>query len=277
MNKPRWITESVLLFVLPVAATTVAFAYEAGYAHYFGIPLDLITLNWTAATLAFLALASVFQLFASSGYVLAQHIARWTPWVTVKTALLLSALIALDGVLLFQYCLHSAPFWIGIALTAGYMLIDVLFRIVASLPGKGLWQRFREGSVQGENADPLSLPFNRFLLVGIWVVISLAIAWSTGYSRARDQRCFLVTRVPQEQVVLRRYGDMFVMAGLDRSKRTVKRNFTFQAATVRVYSVRRRPPSGRPRTLTVRSTWRLPSRRCDANEESIPQLRNWVR
>ena len=232
MDERRWVRESVLLFTLPVTATTIAFAYEVGYARYFGIPLDLITLNWTAAALAFLALISIFQLSASWGYLLALYIARWKPWVTVKTALLLSALIALDGVLLFQYGLHSAPFWIGIALTAGYMLIDVLFRIVTSLPGKGLWQRFRKGSVQEENADPLSLPFNRFLLVGIWVIISLAIAWSTGYSRARDQRRFLVTHVPQEQVVLRRYGDMFVMVDLDRSKRTVNRNFTFQAITI---------------------------------------------
>src|SRR5207247_2031940 len=129
------------------------------------------------------------------------------------------------------YGLRSAPFWIGVALTAGCVLMDLLFRIVASLPGKGLWQRFREGSVQEENADPLSLPFNRFLLVGMWVIICLVMPWSTGYSRARDQRRFLVTHSPQERVVLRRYGDMFVIVDLDRSKRTVNQNFTFQAMT----------------------------------------------
>src|SRR5437899_3680903 len=128
MDERRWVKESILLFTLPVTATTVAFAYEAGYAHYFGIPLDLITLNWTAAALAFLALISVFQLSASWGYLLALYIARWKPWVTVKTALVLSALITLDVVLLFQFGLHSAPLWIGIALTAGYMLIDILLR-----------------------------------------------------------------------------------------------------------------------------------------------------
>ena len=88
-----------------------------------------------------------------------------------------------------------------------------------------------EGSVQAENADPLSLPLNRFFFVVICVIISLTIAWSTGYSTARDQRRFLVTHSPQERVVLRRYGDMFVIVDLDRSKRTVNQNFTFQAMT----------------------------------------------
>jgi hypothetical protein len=231
MNERRWVTESVLLFTLPVTAATVAFFYEAGYARYFGIPLDLITLNWTAAALAFLALSFVFQLSASWGYLLALYIARWKPWVTAKTALVLSPLIALDVVLVFQYGLHAAPFWIGIALTAGCMLIDVLLRIVRSLPRRGLWQRFQEGSVQAENADPLSLPLNTFFFVVVCVNISLVIAWSTGYSTARDQRRFLVTPSPQERVVLRRYGDMFVLVDLDRSKRTVNQNFTFQTMT----------------------------------------------
>ena len=231
VTKGRWITESVLLFALPVAATTVAFAYEAGFAYYFGIPLDLITLNWTAATLAFLALVSVLQLSASGGYVLVHHVARWAPWITRKTALLLSIVIVLDGVLLFQHGLQSPSFWIGIALTAAFILLDVLFRVAASLPPKGLWQRFQKGAVHGENADPLGSPFNRFLLVAIWVMVALGIAWSTGYSRARDQRTFLVTRTTQEQVVLRRYGDMFVMANFDRGTRTAARSFTFQAVT----------------------------------------------
>ena len=91
--------------------------------------------------------------------------------------------------------------------------------------------RCEEGSVQAENADPLSLPLNTFFLIVIFVSISLVIAWSTGYSTARDQRRFLVIQSPQERVVLRRYGDIFVIVDLDRSKKTVNQNFTFQAMT----------------------------------------------
>jgi hypothetical protein len=133
--------------------------------------------------------------------------------------------------LTFQYGLSSVPFWIVIAVTAAYILIDLLLRIAWSLPRSGLWQRFREGSVQGEHADPFSDPLNRFFFVVICVGVSFLIAWSTGYSTARDQRRFLVTRSPKERIVLRRYGDMFVIADLDRSKRTVNQNFTFQAMT----------------------------------------------
>src|SRR5260370_6782152 len=103
MSERHWIKESIFLFILPVTATTLAFAYETGYASYFGIPLELITLNWTAAALAFVALIFVFQLSASWGYILAAYIGRWKPWVTVKTALAVLPFITLSIVLVFQY------------------------------------------------------------------------------------------------------------------------------------------------------------------------------
>src|SRR5437879_5517563 len=134
MSERYWIKESIFLFILPVTATALAFAYEAGYANYFGIPWDLITLNWTAAALAFLALIFIFQLSASWGYLLAAYIGRWKPWVTVKTALVLLPFITLSIVLVFQYGLYSVFFWMVIALTAVYILCDLVLRIALSLP-----------------------------------------------------------------------------------------------------------------------------------------------
>lgn len=229
MDQRNWITESVLLFALPVAATIVAFAYESGYAYHFGIPLELITLNWTVAMLAFLALVTVFQLFASFGCVLAARLPRWAPIFTTKTALVLSPFVALAGVLLLQHGLHSKVFWIGVAVIAVLLSLDMLLRAVAALPIKGFRERFREASSRGENADPLRSTSNKFALGAMLVVIALAVAWSTGYSSARDQRRFLVTDIPNEQVILRRYGDMFVLAPLDRGKKAVARTLMFQS------------------------------------------------
>ena len=100
MEQRRWVTEGAFLFALPVGATTSAFVYEWGYGQYFGIPSNLISLSWTSVALALLALAAIFQLLLSAGYVLAHWMARWTPWITTKTALSLCAFVAMDVILL---------------------------------------------------------------------------------------------------------------------------------------------------------------------------------
>jgi hypothetical protein len=131
--------------------------------------------------------------------------------------------------LLLQHGARSPAFLIGLALIVVDLLIDVLIRLIESRPLKGLWKRFREVSATGENADPLRSTVNRFVLVAMWFFVSLAAAWSTGYSRARDQRSFLVTDLSQEQVVLRRYGDVLLLADLDEERKVVSRHFTLES------------------------------------------------
>jgi hypothetical protein len=227
-RNPTWLGQAVLVAVIPASAAIVAFAYELGFSYFFGIPPSLIELNWTLVALAVIAVAAVFQFFVSGAYlayISTDAVAKRSPLLTPKRLLGLTPLIMLSFIFLVQHGVRSIAFLTSILLVAFIITVDILQTMISIRSLRGFWARIRTDAKSKEQRDPLSVPFNKVAITGIWIFVLLIGAWSSGFANAKKQRTFLITAGSDERVVLRQYGNTFVLAPFSRESKTVERVF----------------------------------------------------
>ena len=65
----KYVSEGIVLAGIPLLSYLVTFAYQAGYANYFHIPIELISINITTILVSFSALlGSIFFVYAISNF-----------------------------------------------------------------------------------------------------------------------------------------------------------------------------------------------------------------
>ena len=225
MFKEKWINEVVVLAFIPVVASIVAFAYELGSARFYGIPEYLIKLSWTSIALAIVALGVVYQFISYWGYLLTTYMTRISPVLTPKRVLGLVPFVILTGTILMQHGVMSMAFIVSLSLVGLMLVADLITTAIEIKTIRGFWSKFKQDAESKEHQDPLSVPFNKIAIAGIWMIVLLAASWSTGFSSSKNQTEYLTTAKPEGSVVLRKYGSVLILAPFDATTHTFETRF----------------------------------------------------
>jgi hypothetical protein len=230
-----WMKSGLGIGAISIGGYFLGFAYEKGYASYFGIPLPLIKLDLINIFLSVIALIGllwfilwitnlVYMIFSTWSNAIYRVIVRSAP----------SLLISFCLILLYI----NTPTWQSVKWIVFVPLIVLFLGFVWPLieqRGKGTYLQKLEAQEQAnKNVKAPKLfslitqkanTLNRRLLVNIAIILFIlyCLAYAVGESEAEKQKNFWIVREPQQLVVLRIYGDRFVCAPFDFKAGTVEK------------------------------------------------------
>jgi hypothetical protein len=217
-----WITDGIIIALIPAVAYFFTFANEAGFCAAFRIPLRFISLNTVSAFLAsipfLVAIASIFLLF-----VMPAIIGRLDLKIRFRLVCIGAYIIALLFVVLSvtdpdtrtQMTINFSSIKIEFLVFAGVVLVLFVYGVLI-----GRSQRRAESTPTKEDDLLLLLRSSsaQLIIALVLVIILVPTFFVLGMDRAKQQVWFHVIDRPkaiQEQVVvLQIYGDYIISAPL---------------------------------------------------------------
>jgi hypothetical protein len=232
----NWISEATLIAATPFAAYYVSFAYQSGYAHFFGIPRELIAMDMKTFLISssslkllvmmFVMLSVLFfgfwphgkrdnplyrriviifiifpGFFLSITSLTASDLSHWTNWLS-----------ALSPVLILGFVLFISP--LAISRSKNKSIKDKLAEHD---------RMQRDDSVL---AYYLRQGIGDIVTVGLWVTIAVQAAYPLGETEAKRKAEFLVRLSSPETVILAIYGDYLISAPFDKGQKTVEKSIS---------------------------------------------------
>jgi hypothetical protein len=220
--------DAVLIFLLTCATYLTVYIFEAGYCHYFRVPLYLIKLEISTALL-FAAIAWFllwFLLNFAFVYVSIKDFFQRRKNPILRRVLLANGPFIAAGLFLWMFT-GRFGFLLGTLLPA--CLVSLL--LFQGKPEETLRQ-FDEVAARtkaypfGSISRLRELGLLWLVQIGIWASI-WAFGWfAIGDTFAKNQKEFLVTNVSMPSAVLRLYGDQFICAQFDRATKVCSHKFT---------------------------------------------------
>lgn len=208
----RW-----LLAAMPLAGFAIAFVYECGFANYFNVPVEYISIS--LATI----LVSTFFVFGTAywGYVLAR------PVTSLKAKDdSLNRRLRVSGVVAFVL----AAQWVAFRGFNSVMFLPVVTYIIyllytCALPllfnrNHAYWERIKISDEQGEKEWIVPRRYRPLTMIVAWFMVLIVIAYSSGRGIANQDRTYKVIH-DRDVVVVRIYGDNLICAPLDRKNKLV--------------------------------------------------------
>ncbi len=227
--RSRWIWEGLIITSVPIVAYLLTFAYEAGFASFFSIPLKFISVELTGV---FVAGGGLLAVFVSLFFLMEL---MWMLFPRTDNAIfrcvwrLVPAFLLFVG-LLFLYGAH----WRGWVL----VLVSLVFVAWLELGSPLITQRHTAGYCEKLRAQEeierkvggllahVAMRYGRApLLLILYLVIALVIFYSAGRARALRQEQFLLPTAPSGTVVLQIYGDRLICAPFERATKEVRKSF----------------------------------------------------
>ena len=230
-----WVKSGLGIGAISIGGYFLGFAYEKGYASYFGIPSSLIKLNLINIFLSIIALLGLLWsilwiinlgsvIFSDRSNAIYRAIVRSAPFVLVSFCLLLLYI--------------NTPTWQSVKWSALAPLLYPFLEFVWPLieqRGKGTYcQKLEAQEIANRNRkipkfiwSPIAQKVNalnvrRLFNIAIIFFILCILSYAIGDSEAERQKKFWIVREPQQLVVLRIYGDRFVCAPFDFKAGTVE-------------------------------------------------------
>ncbi len=228
-DRRGWLTESILLAVIPVMAYVLAFGYEYGYYLAYGFPQELISIDlYRVFAAGVIFLAGVLLVLILTTVVLAllpsEH--PLTPAVAQAVTLTLAYLVFLI------YYEHFDIF----AWMFGLLLVWYLFYkfVMPLLTQRGVSGYVRKYSSHEQMRQVRATLFHSMLrtfgptpgTILVYFFIAVILSVTFGWHLATEREYYFVVPEPPERVVLRIYGDSIVLARLDRPARQILREYT---------------------------------------------------
>ncbi len=225
-----WLKSSLGVAAFSIGGYLLGFAYEKGYADYFGIPVQLIKLNLISIFLSIFGLAAV--MLALIGYVNAGYIFFMEHKGVIFRAIIRSAPSLLLCFAIF-YIYWNTP-WFNTAKAIIVWPICQLFIefIIPLIWRKGTYfQKLEAQEAKYLQMKPMDLyhyfVLNKHSVITLYLITAIASLYIfanwAGMAEARAQKGFFVTKEPKPFVVLRIYGDKFICAPFDSKARTVEK------------------------------------------------------
>jgi hypothetical protein len=226
------LTDGIVISVLTATAYLMAFAHEAGFAHAFAMPFDLIDLQLMPALFA--TLFSLGVLVVVLFQVVDLTIVLMTPTSDEHPALMrlrpflgliaFAILVWMIGGAAVTGVVSSILVWALVMSLWVVLLPLLLFRVAPRYRGTlstVLWQ----GSGYERATRVLFGPFWGATVLALCSLVFVALSFTAGYARAKRQTAFYVANPSgkSEAVVLRIYGSRVVTAEFVRSEHKVKR------------------------------------------------------
>lgn len=229
-----WLKSGLGVGAISVGGYLLGFAYELGYASYFGIPVQLIKLNLISI---FLSITGLFALL----WFLFSIINVGYTFFSQRQAVIFRGIVRSAPSILFfaaAFYVYKGTFsylkWL-IFLPALYLFGEFVLPLITQR-GKGTY--YQKLGAQEETSKKFQEPKTIFDFIAqkksglnlsrliraiiIFVILYLFASW-IGLVEAQRQKNFLVIREPKPLVVLRIYGDKFVCAPFDSKAGTVEK------------------------------------------------------
>lgn len=245
------LTEAALLALSPLVAYSVAFVFETGYADYFGYPHYLIEVTLMGGLRAWASLALLgffaYQLLTGAIGILParplrvllfnRHAVRalvaaglwWLGWYItwpLNSPWLGLVALAIAGLASWTFLSPLAVAYQAVTWEVNRLSrLGEAERLVTEAERKN--STFAAGTVAAQMQKYPGLEEKvGFLGASTFLpALFLALAAATGAFVANQQPRFMVTYEPRPQVILRRYGDYFVVAPINLTRHLVYPRF----------------------------------------------------
>jgi len=244
-RQKKWVTEAVILAIIPLAAYVISYIFELGSASFFNIPGKLISID---LKLSFSPISiTVFALFLVYFYIF-----RFSTEITISEAIegLYRAIIFTILGIIFSRIILIINI-LDIAESPLKMCRNSLYLIVAGTMLAMIYYEYRARFLRKEisvyeTANPLCLSFSRWfkflkvrrnrgsieqilLIMVIAQIVSLIVfVYCLGVTAASYKKDFFVFEHKKEKlVVLKKYSDILICAPFDREKKIVFQEFYF--------------------------------------------------
>jgi hypothetical protein len=224
---PR-VTEGLFIAGATLAGYAVAFAYEAGFAGHFGVPLDLVSLDLTKVILAVAALLGLgwflFLVFNPVSILLGA--AEWPAPIRERIHNAFTAAVTIAA-LLYIYGPLKGLVGGAVLFALGVVFFDYVFPLITQRKTRGYFAKLTAQS-ELENKQVSVSPIVRsaigavgplgFLLLGCIALVSGA-AFSLGQAKAEKCEWFYCCSDTTNTVLLRAYGSSLVGVRFDPTTR----------------------------------------------------------
>lgn len=224
-----WLTEGILIAAVPAVAYGMAFTYEYGFASYFHIPVTLIEVGLSNVFIALgYLLSAIFAM-----YVLAELVNPFWGKLPAPVRARLRVYIGYTFMVVIVVVLGRASLK-----ELGFLLIPfavfALFDFgIPAIPQAGT--TYLERVQRGHQAD---LSYDSVMdkvgkTLGPLFMLTFLVLWgifyashTAGKGSARWQKEFWVAPLESRVVLLRRYGDVFVLAPFSETAKEITPDFT---------------------------------------------------
>jgi hypothetical protein len=231
--KPEWFTEGLLIAAAPVAAYLLTLNYINGYASYFQIPLEFLSLNvptmfvvggkiLSASLLVYLFFLLVGRFVPAEDGPLLHRILVILPWVG----------------LLYIQILFFGKKWHEWRETFIFSLLLVAMLFILPLvhtDKKSYTEKLLEDSRRFHAVRPrLAAMFfrgdggRRVILYGTWAWFALTASQNAGRFEAMWKTKFLVSASSPETVAICTYGDNTILSTFNRETKEVEQSFSIR-------------------------------------------------
>jgi hypothetical protein len=225
-------SDRIYIIIATAAAYFASYVYELGYARHFGYPYSFIGLNLQNLLITGLGFAGIlvtgFQVYGLVADMTDLHepigVPRWMILFARKYGLSLLILLVILGIM------RRVDFYLGcliftLTLPIAVDLILSSFKDAKETYWVALARHLESPLVQGAwigrgLASPASATYLKTFILAAGF---LGLASLMGMAEASYCRSFL--RPSNEQIILRRYGDHFVIARYEESTRSIQPEF----------------------------------------------------
>ncbi|MCJ7457551.1 MAG: hypothetical protein MUP17_00990 [candidate division Zixibacteria bacterium] len=227
-----WITEAFIIAFAPVAAYTIKYSYELGFARQFGIPEGFIDIDLTqilsltvVTVMVFLIIAlaaSAYKIiFGKSKHIIFKKMLRLSiVFILLFPLSILSLITGHVSIILACFLFFGTSVSVELVhpLLTQKQKVGYIAKLEASV---SLWEYFKLS---------FSYYFGRWLSSVVFTAAGLTIllvySFVVGHLVALRSSEFIIVKSSPDMVVLRQYGDKLICAPLDRTNKKVERTLT---------------------------------------------------
>ncbi|MFC1511418.1 hypothetical protein ACFL5U_03425 [Candidatus Margulisiibacteriota bacterium] len=224
----QWLFEGFIVACFSITAYSFSLAYEIGFAHYFGIPFELIVPDFKIAFVIFVSLMLVAFLL----FILTSAFLIILPKRVKNISLELSTILVF--LLVLGYFHRILYLYLFIAPNEFVFVSLAILIVLGVFIGSGLLQEaFPEISLRNNirrlDKSSILLFFkgmgHKSLFIALFLIIAIGISYLIGHNTALSNERFLLLSKPSETVVLRIYGNTLVCARFNKITKTIQNSF----------------------------------------------------
>ncbi len=214
-------SEGILLAAIPFAGSLIAFCFEVGYLSYFDVPAEYIEVGFNRIFVA----TSILSLPVALLWIYLAQIIRFyeatDPLWHVIARSMVYTLMPLIVALILRWSLFM-PLGMFAIFVAAYLIppalkphreISYWERVRSEIKNEGNMPRMKK-SRSGQFADILFIPLTVIFFLS-------AFCGYLGYSAASVATWHWVLEENPQSIVVRKYGDLFILKQFDPASRTL--------------------------------------------------------
>jgi len=226
----------ILISLVTIITYILVYSYEYGYCHFFNIPVNLIEINLTSIFIIGSALLFVFYLIFTVCWLVSIIIYKPSVPKYINRMIIFNLpilLIVLGYVISYGKIQKEQYVYLGVILFLA--VFTLIFPLITQRKTKGYFNKLNkqeehEAKLDKEIPSLMTkvvrlVPRELFYLL-FYLFISIAVAYNHGDASAMKQTDFTVIKSQPEMVILKKYGDNFIIAKYDSKNKSVANEFS---------------------------------------------------